>query len=89
MSEQMATRSPRPKKIKIIRTAVDLAVLAVQGGPSVMDLPMTGFDPSPGALDLPEREDGEKCSRCDHPAVDTCPECGSPLCEDCVAGDEE
>jgi hypothetical protein len=83
----MATRRPQPKKT--MRTAVDLAVLAVQGSPSVMDLPMTGFDPSPGALDLPERQHRETCSRCDRPAVDRCPECGSPLCEDCIAGCED
>jgi hypothetical protein len=72
-----------------MRTAVDLAVLAVQGSPSVMDLPMTDFDPSPTVLDLPEKEDGQPCSRCSRPAVDTCPACGSPLCEDCAGSPDQ
>lgn len=82
----MVTRNPQPKKT--MRTAVDLAVLAVHGSPSVMDLPMADFDPSPGALDLPEREHRDTCSRCKRPAVDRCPECGSLLCEDCVTEDD-
>jgi hypothetical protein len=80
----MATRNPQRKKTKM-RAAVELAVLAVQGSPSVMDLPMTGFDPSPGALDLPEREHRETCSRCGGPAVEYCQECGSTICGDCAA----
>jgi len=67
-----------------MRTAVDLAVAAVQGSPSVMDLPMADFDPSPGALDLAENEVRERCSRCGRPAEGTCPECGSPVCVRCV-----
>jgi hypothetical protein len=70
-------------------SALDLAVSAVEGQPNVMDLPISGFDPSPGELDLLENEHGEMCSRCKRPAVDRCPECGSPLCEDCVAGNED
>ena len=81
----MVTR--RPKKIKATRAAVDLAVLAVQGTPSVMDLPMTDFNPSPGALDLTEME--QPCSRCGRPAVEQCPECGSPLCSDCVGSPDQ
>jgi hypothetical protein len=80
----MATRGPRPNKT--MRTAVDLAVAAVQGNPSVMDLPMAGFDPSPGALDLAENEVRERCSRCGRPAEDRCPECGCSLCKRCLDG---
>jgi hypothetical protein len=61
---------------------VDLAVAAVEGSPSVMDMPMAGFDPSPTSLDLPEKEHRGMCSRCGRPAVGRCPECGSPLCDD-------
>jgi len=68
---------------------VDLAIAAVEGQPNAMDMPMAGFDPSPGALDLPDKEHRQVCSRCGRPAVDRCPECGSPLCDDCVAGDED
>jgi hypothetical protein len=69
-------------------SAVELAVLAVAGDSDVMDMSMLDFDPSPTALDLPEQEGGQPCSRCGCPAEDRCPECGSPLCEDCVAADE-
>ena len=64
------------------RSVVAMAVRAVEDDRSPLDMPVTGVDPSPGALDLPEME--QPCSRCGRPAVDTCPECGSPLCEDCV-----
>jgi hypothetical protein len=37
-------------------------------------------------VDLPEPE--ERCCHCRRPAVDRCSQCGSPLCEDCVTGDE-
>jgi len=83
----MAVRKPQPRNPN--ESAVRMAVLAVQGSPGVMDMPMTGFDPSPGALDLPDKEHRQVCSRCGRPAVGRCPECGSPLCDDCVAGDED
>jgi hypothetical protein len=70
-------------------TAVEAAVAAVTGGSDILDLPMAAFDPAPTSLDLPEQKQRQKCSRCGRPAEDTCPECGSPLCEDCIAGDEE
>jgi hypothetical protein len=70
------------------KSAVTLAVAAVEGNPSVMDMPMTGFNHSPGALDLPDNEHRQVCSRCGRPAVDRCPGCGCPLCSECVAGDE-
>jgi hypothetical protein len=82
----MALRSPQHKKPKIC--PVQMAVAAVEHDGSVMDLPVEGFDPSPTALDLPEQEGGQPCSRCGSPAWDTCPTCGSPACEDCVAGDK-
>lgn len=68
---------------------VELAILAVTGNSDVMDMPTSGFDPSPTALDLPKKEGGQTCSRCSRPAVKRCPECGSPLCEECVARVEE
>jgi hypothetical protein len=67
---------------------VELAVLAVAGDSAVVDMSMVDFDPSPTALDLPGQEDGQPCSRCSSPAVHRCPECGLPLCDDCVAADE-
>lgn len=83
----MAVRKPQPKNPK--ESAIRMAVLAVQGNPSVMDTPMGGIDPSPGALDLPDKVHRPVCSRCGRPAVDRCPECGCPLCDDCVAGDDD
>lgn len=59
-----------------------LAVGAVEGSPSVMDMPLAEFDPSPGALDLPLKGKTERCSRGSRPAAEHCPECGSPLCDD-------
>src|ERR1039458_7098404 len=74
-----------------VEFAVRMAVRAVEDDRSPFDMPVTGVDPSPGALDLPEME--QPCSRCFRPAEDTCPECGQPVCEDCVspfpAGDED
>lgn len=83
----MEPRNQQHKKPKIC--PVQMAVMAVEHDGSVMDLPVEGFDPSPTALDLPEKEDGQPCSRCSRPAEDTCSECGSPLCADCAAGDED
>jgi hypothetical protein len=82
----MAVRKPQPKNPK--ESVLRMAVLAVQGNPSVMDLPISGFDPSPGSLDLPLKDKTERCSRCGGPAVDRCPECGCPVCEDCLGGAE-
>jgi hypothetical protein len=67
------------------RSVVAMAVRAVEDD-RVIDIPVTGVDPSPGALDLPEME--QPCSRCGGPAMGRCPTCGSPACEDCVAGDK-
>jgi hypothetical protein len=83
----MAYRKPRPRGPR--QSAVDLAIAAVEGQPNAMDMPMAGFDPSPASLDLPEKEHREMCSRCGRPAVERCPECGSMLCGECVAGDED
>jgi hypothetical protein len=68
--------------------SVEMAVAAVTGDSNVRDMPTAGFDPLPTALDLPHKEHRKMCSRCARPAVDRCPECGCPLCDDCVAGDE-
>jgi hypothetical protein len=65
-----------------VESAVRMAVRAVEDNRRSIDLPVTGVDPAPGALDLPETE--QPCSRCGRPAVDRCPECGSPLCGDCA-----
>ena len=82
----MAFRKSQPEKPK--KLDVDLAVRAVEDSSRSIDLPVTGVDPSPGALDLPVEHTAVRCSRCRRPAVERCPECGSPLCEDCAAGDE-
>jgi rubrerythrin len=66
-------------------SAVRMAIRAVEDSGRSVELQVRGVDPAPGALDLPETE--QTCSRCGRPAVGWCPECGCPLCGDCVAGD--
>ena len=83
----MGTKSLRPKKP--MRTAVDLAVAAVEDSGHPLDLDVGDLDTSPTVLDLPQKERRESCSRCGRPAMDRCPECGQPHCEDCGAGDRE
>ena len=61
-----------------------MAIAAVEDYRRPMDIPVAGVDPSPGALDLPQMEHRETCSRCDRPAVDTRRDCGSPVCENCL-----
>lgn len=69
-------------------SAVELAVAAVDGNASPMDL--DDLDPAPTALDPPREGDdrftGETCSNppCTRRAVDECIICGQPLCEDCA-----
>lgn len=79
----MNNRKPH-RKIPI-RSAVRMAVAAIENDRRPVDILVTGVDPSPGALDLPDIQ--QRCSR-RRPAVDRCPQCGSPLCEDCIIGDE-
>jgi hypothetical protein len=69
-------------------TAVEAAIAAVTGGSDMLELPISEFDPAPTSLDLPQPKQRQKCSRCGRRAVDTCPTCNSPLCEDCITGDE-
>jgi len=72
-----------------MRTAVKLAIAAVEGRPNPLDdADLTKVNPDPTSLDLPEEQCRTMCSRCGRPAVERCPECGSPLCDECVAGDE-
>ena len=40
--------------MKPMRTAVDLAVAALDGNPNPLDMDMNGIDPDPTSLDLPE-----------------------------------
>ena len=70
-----------------VESAVRMAIRAVEENRRSMDLPVTGVDPAPGALDLPEME--QPCSRCGRPAVHRCIECGSPLCGDCLGLGED
>ena len=85
----MVNRRSKVKKRKRLHgvTAVQMAVNAVTDDFDVMDLPMAEFDPAPTSLDLPEPRQRRECSRCCRPAVDRCSQCGSPLCENCIAGD--
>jgi hypothetical protein len=78
----MSIGKPQRKKPK--ESAVDLAIAALDGNPNPLDMDMSEVDPDPTSLDLPYEEHGETCSLCSRPAVDRCPECGSPLCEECL-----
>jgi hypothetical protein len=82
----MATRKHQPKEPK--ESAVDLAVAAVEGNANPLDEDMSAVSPDRTSLDLPDEGHQETCSRCARPAMDRCPECGSPLCENCAAVNE-
>jgi len=69
----MATRSPRPDKLK--RSAVDLAVLAVQRSGNPLDLDDGDPDTSPTSLSLRAPQQTTACSH--HQYV--CAVCGTPL----------
>jgi len=77
------------KRIRNLKTPkisdVDLAIAALDGNPNPLDQDMSEVDPAPTSLDLPYDDSQEACSRCDRPAVDACPACGSPLCEECLS----
>lgn len=69
---------------------MELAVAAVvDGNLNPLDVDMSGVSPDRTSLDLPEEEHQERCSRCGRPAVERCLECGSTLCGECVAEDED
>jgi len=55
-------------------TDVELALGALDGNPSPMDLPLEGFDASPTNLGLMDGEEGEMSSipRCTHPDMGDC-----------------
>jgi len=79
----MAVTSPKRKRTKAC--PVELAVAAVvDGNLNPLDVDMSEVSLDRTSLDLPEEEHREMCSRCGRPAVDRCPECGSPLCGDCA-----
>ena len=50
----MATRSPRPKKP--MRTAVELAIAALDGNPNPLDMDTRDIDPDPTSLDLDDKQ---------------------------------
>ena len=82
----MTLRNPQRKK----RTAcpVKLAVAAVvEGSRNPLDEDMSAVSLDRTSLDLPEQEDQATCCRCAQPAVERCPECGSPLCGGSVVED--
>jgi hypothetical protein len=70
------------------KSAVALAVASLDGTPNPLDQDMSAVSLDRTSLDLPEGKYQEVCSRCGSPAVERRPECGSPLCGDCAAGDE-
>jgi hypothetical protein len=84
----MAVTSPKRKRSKAC--PVELAVAAVEGNANPLDdEDMSAVNLDRTSLDLPQEVHQKLCSRCDRPAGDRCSECGSPLCDDCVAGDED
>jgi hypothetical protein len=82
----MAFTKPQPRKPK--ESVVDLAIAAIEGNPNPLDMDLTGIDPAPTSLDLPEQKpygrDEQRNPRCASPAVDACAWCGQPICEDCL-----
>jgi hypothetical protein len=70
----MATRITRPKKTKL-RTAVGLAVLAVQGSGRPLEVGVGDPDTSPTSLGLPTPQQTTPCSH--HQYV--CAICGTAL----------
>ena len=78
----MTANSPKLKRS--MKTALNLAIAAVEGRPSPLDdADLAEVNPDRTSLDLPEEEHLALCSRCGRPAVDRCPECGSPVCNEC------
>ena len=65
-------------------SAVDMAVRAIEESRRSLDINVGDVDSAPTILDLPHGERHELCSRCGHPNEKRCPECGSPLCDECV-----
>ena len=47
----MMARNPQPKKPE--KSAVELAVAALEGSPNPLDMDMRDIDPAPTSLDLP------------------------------------
>ena len=47
----MAVRNPQPKEPD--KSAVELAVAALDGNPNPLDMDMSGITPAPTSLDLP------------------------------------
>jgi hypothetical protein len=57
----MGTKSLPPNMS--IRTAVDLAVAALDGNPNPLDMDLRDFDPAPTSLDLDGSQQTETCPR--------------------------
>lgn len=72
----MAVRKPRPKMRE--RTAVELALMAIEPNASPLDADMSGVGSDPTDLDL---GDGTEAGVCPHHRY-VCAECGAPLCVD-------
>ena len=68
------------------RRTVDLAVAAVPGPVNVIDMPIDGFDPSPGYLGIDDGGEESECAhgRCARTAEEGCIICGSRLCDVCA-----
>ena len=77
----MAIRKAQPRKPN--KSAVEMAVAAVEGNANPLDEDMSDVNPDRTSLDLPVEEHRESCSRCGRPTVQRCPACGSPVCGDC------
>ena len=72
----MALRNSRPKMRE--RTAVELALMAIEPNANPFDADMSGVGSDPTDLDL---GDGTEATVCSHPRY-VCAECGAPLCVD-------
>jgi hypothetical protein len=66
-----------PKRLNKVAAVVEMAVAAVTGDANVMDIPMSGFDTSPNALDVDLAGETQVRSdpRSKRPTVDVCGGC--------------
>jgi hypothetical protein len=63
------------------KTAVEMAIAAVEGNPNPLDMDLESTDPAPTSLDLPEKEYQQVSTipRGRPSALGRCRACGAPL----------
>lgn len=79
----MVANNQQRQKLKV--SAVDLAIAALEGNPSPLDMNLEIVNSAPTSLDLPGGQFQTMCCnpRCSSPAMDACAWWCSPTCGDC------